>query len=806
LLSVSKPIKAGQGEYYLRLSTADDYYLSGMEPKGFWLGEGAESLGLSGEVKDDQFRNLLRGLSPEGERKLVKNADLERRAGWDLTWSVPKSVSVLWSQADPIVRAKIEACVRNSVKAGVAYLEEVAGFTRRGEDGWIREKGKLSFAAFEHSTSRAQDPQLHIHTVLLNVAVRADGSTGTVEPREIYRHQLAAGALFRAELSASLERELGLRSMREGRAFELLGVDRELMDEFSKRRAQILAALSERGLYSAKAAEVAALNTREKKDALSREELFSRWREIGEAHHWSEKEVSFLVHAPFPKRDHEKEMQGAANDAIDRLTTSQSHFSVRQLTQALAEEAQARGLDAKDTLTARDSLLRTPELVFLCENRGEMHWTTREILELEKAVLQSCAFMHERAKLAPQVDKFVAQVMSQTPELSGEQKEALRLVCEATGGVRVVSGLAGTGKSTLFRAAREVWESQGLSVIGASLSGKAARSLEESSGIKSQTLHRTLYDLERGALLLSDKTVLLIDEAAMIGTRQLARVVQECVKSGATLILSGDAKQLQAIELGGAFAELSRRYPAAELTEIRRQRDDWAKEAVKDFSQGASEKAIFSYRERGLVAETTGDHWTAMERLIADWSQSVPSGDRDTAILAATKAEVSALNHLAQAALRSEGQLGTKSILIGKEQFFEGDRILFTRNSMALSVMNGDRGFVREVDDAGKRLTVELDSGKSVQIDTQSYAHLSLGYALTTHKAQGMTVEKAFILVSDQMVDREMTYVQASRARGETRWYISQDLFEVTRDMAHSRQKEMALSFAGPELELTPHR
>lgn len=802
MLSVSKAIKAGQGEYYISLSTADDYYLDGLEPKGFWLGEGAESLNLFGEVQDEAFRNLLRGFSPDGQRKLVKNADLERRAGWDLTWSVPKSVSVLWSQANADVRQKIEKCVRDSVKAGIDYLQEVGGITRRGEDGWLHEKAKLVFAAFEHSTSRAQDPQLHIHTVLLNVAVRPDGSTGTVEPREIYRHQMAAGALFRAELAANLERELGLRAMREGRAFEVLGVDRELMATFSKRRGEIEAALKERGVSGGKASEIAALDTREKKEALPREKLFSIWRQIGQSHHWSEKEVSFLIHAPFPKRNPEREVKDAARVATAWLTTSQSHFSVRELTQAIAEEAQGRGFGAKQIFEIRDRLLHSPQFVFLGKHRGEDHWTTREILELEQAMLKACELMSERERPLPYWAEEL-EALSKKLGLSFEQTAALDHVSKAMHGIKVVSGMAGTGKSTLFRAAKEVWEGKGLTVLGASLSGKAARNLEESSGIKSTTLHRTLYEIERGTLVFNERTVLLIDEASMVGTRQLARVVDECVKARATLVLSGDARQLQAIELGGAFAEISRRFGAAELSEIRRQREEWAKEAVRDFSEGEAAKALDAYRDRGLVHESPGEKWGAMERLVADWmGEATP--EKEKVILAGTNADVSALNHMAQEALQSAGRLGTECVSLGKDELFAGDRVLFTRNSPAFSVMNGDRGTVRHIN--GQVLTVELDAGPLIKINTDNYPHLRLGYAMTTHKSQGMTAEKTFVLVSEQMTDREMTYVQASRARGDTRWYVSEDLSEISRDMARSRKKEMAVSIAGPELELTLQR
>src|SRR5262249_20622158 len=170
-------------------------------------------------------------------------------------------------------------------------------------DGVVRERARLILAGFEHSTSRAQDPQLHIHTILLNIGVRPDGSTGTLEPREIYRHQLAAGALFRAELALQLEERLHLRARRHERSFEILGVPSALIDHFSKRRAEIEAVLREMRLAGAKASEVAALTTRTSKRACSREHLFAQWHEVGRSHDWTAKELGWLLHAQWPHRD-----------------------------------------------------------------------------------------------------------------------------------------------------------------------------------------------------------------------------------------------------------------------------------------------------------------------------------------------------------------------------------------------------------------------------------------------------------------------------------------------------------------------
>ena len=275
MLSISPPIRAAQGEYYLKLAKADDYYLDASEPPGFWLGQGAAALSLIGEIKPDDFRTLLSGRSPDGRK--VRNADsIKRRSGWDLSWSAPKSVSVAWSQATPEIRQDIEAALQAAVVFGISYLETIGVVSRVGENGIVRDPAKLVFACFVHSTSRAQQPQLHVHSVLQNLAVRSDGKVGTLEPRALFRHQLAAGALFRVQLAYELEQRLGLRARREGRCFEITGVDRELIATFSQRRQEIEAALKAWGKSGPKAAEMAALATRAHKKPSAPRRTFRR--------------------------------------------------------------------------------------------------------------------------------------------------------------------------------------------------------------------------------------------------------------------------------------------------------------------------------------------------------------------------------------------------------------------------------------------------------------------------------------------------------------------------------------------------
>jgi len=206
MLSISPPMKgAGQGDYYLELAQ-EDYYTKGGEPPGKWYGEGTEALGVEGQVQAQELRKLLEGYSPDGKEKLVQNAgDDNRQSGWDLTFSAPKSVSTLWAVSDEETRKTIQHAQEKAVHAALDHIQGEAGFTRRGKGGEEIESAKLSFATFEHGTSRSQDPQLHTHALALNIGIREDGTTGTIRSKDIFEQKMSAGAIYRAELSYQLE-------------------------------------------------------------------------------------------------------------------------------------------------------------------------------------------------------------------------------------------------------------------------------------------------------------------------------------------------------------------------------------------------------------------------------------------------------------------------------------------------------------------------------------------------------------------------------------------------------------------------
>lgn len=788
---------SGQGGYYLGLAR-EDYYLEGGEPPGIWHGRGAADLGLQGTVDGEELTRLFEGFHPRNDQALIQNAGAsDHQPGWDLTFSAPKSVSVEWSQAGPETRRAIQDAHFAAVRAGLDYLEETAVVTRRGKGGARREEARLVVATFEHGTSRAQDPQLHTHALVMNVCTRADGTTGTIESKPLYQAKMAAGAVYRAELAYQLEARLGLVIRRQGAVFEVSGVPEGLICAFSKRRAEIEAALEQKGSAGAVASAAATLSTRETKVHTAREQLFQNWRETGRDFGWSEPQAEGLLHRA-PSRELRLEIRTALETAAERATEQQSWFTERQFVRFVAEEAQGRGFGAK---TLREESARhlagDAEMVSLGRRNGEFLYTTRAMLRLEEALLS--AVERSRTQTTPGVS---AQTVSgveaiRKGSLSDEQTQALRHLTAEGGRIRIVSGMAGTGKTTLLHAARLAWELEGFEVRGAALSGKAAKGLADGSGIQSETLHRTLRDLREGRARLSSRSALVVDEAGMVGTRQMKELVELTERAGALLVLVGDARQLQPIEAGGPFLEMYRRLGAAILIEIRRQRDEWARQAVRDFAGGEAGAGLQAYAERGLLT-VTDDRRGAMQALVGAWKERGIRAPEDQLIFTGTREEAAVVNRLVQEVRASAGALAEPRVAApGGGTFHLGDRLLFTRKSRLLGIENGSLGTLTALDTEHQVLAVELDGGGRVRVSLAEYPHVRLGYALTTHKGQGATVERAYVLAGGAMQDREISYVQASRAREETRIFVDraeagERLAELTRQMSQSRQKELA--------------
>lgn len=793
----------GDGTYYTSIGR-DDYLLNGGEPQGVWLGEGAGALGLTGLVEDVVYRRLMGGFSPDGSEELVRNAGTEsRRPGWDLTFSAPKSVSEFWAASREI--PGLEKIVREAQWAAaervVRYLEEVAGEAREGLGGHTRTPVRLVVAGFEHSTSRNLDPQLHCHCVVINIGVRLDGVTRTVVSKAIYRQKMTAGALYRAELASQLRQKLGLEFVAKASWFEVSGVPQSLIDEGSSRRKEILAELEKSGFSGPKAAKIVARDTRETKKVIPREELFERWGRVAASHGFGTDKVRELIRPGLTQIPSIIPAEIVAA-SIDKILERQSFFSERELVRVVAEKTQTMGFGVdRIVATSREALSR---LVPLGEHQRERQFTTLATLELERTLIaQAVAGRDDRHQT---LSSGTIEKVLRNHTLSAEQENALRHITQKPGAVQVVSGLAGTGKSTLLAATRECFEAEGFEVIGCSLSGKAAEGLQRSSGISSHTIARVLHQWGKElseVRRLHPKSVLVVDEAAMVGTRQLAALFEQAQKAGCRVILVGDARQLPAIQAGAPFVSLSRILGMATLKDIRRQLAEWGRVMVRQFADGDVREGVEILRRQGLIHIGPTPEATT-QQLLSEWAKETDL--KNVLILVGTHEEVNWLNREAQRIRKDAGLLGTSSCVIGEREFHPGDRVIFGRNDRKLGVKNGTFGtLIRQQHGSA---VIQLDQSNKCVFVPLNNEHIRLGYAVTTHKSQGATTQRTFVLFSDSMQSRESTYVQVSRAREFTKLFLTReqagdtDLKEAVRAMERSQAKMNASDLVSGDMDV----
>lgn len=793
MLSVSA-MSGGQGAYYTGLAR-EDYYLEGGEPPGVWQGKGAQLLGMAGKVDKEIFAGLFSGMDQKGT-PLVQNAGSpDRQPGWDLTFSAPKSVSVLWSLLPAELGAEIRAAHMEGVQRACGYLEEVAGWTRRGHGGQSREKAGLVVGLFEHGTSRAGDPQLHTHALVLNIGVRADGTTGSIESKPLYQHKMAAGALYRSELAMQLGRRLGLEVDRVRSWFEVQGVSPGLIGHWSSRRAEIEAALEKSGFTGAKASEMAALTTRQIKEHVAREELFEQWQKYGAEHGWGTEKAQSLCREHWLKPEFPQWVRDlVVKEAVQEITKQSSHFAEQDLVRKAAENAQGRGIGAQQVLDGVRQYLSS-EAICLTPTLPLKLYTTPEMLAVEKKMLEQVEMSRgiQRHTVSGLV---LTPVLGMNSHLREEQRSAVEYLVGGPGSIAVVSGMAGTGKTTMLKAAAQAWKLGGYSVKGAALAGKAADGLANEAGIESSTIAKLLLQIEKGSITLTKSTILIVDEAGMVGTLQMARIIEETHKAGSKLVLIGDARQLQPVDAGGPFASIAKRLGDIPMEEIVRQTEGWARQVVHDMADGKADRALEAFAARGLLS-ITEDKPKARAALIDQWKTEGVKKPEKNLILAATNQDAAILNKEAQALRKEKGALGIPYLKAAGEKFHMGDRLVFTKNSGPRGLRNGQLGTVQSINPITRTLGVRLDSGRQVSVPLGEYSDLKLGYAVTTHKSQGMTTQNAYILTDESMQDKELSYVQASRARGTTRLFTTQleagsEYERLSRIMSQSHQKQLA--------------
>ena len=799
VLSVAK-LTPGQESYYERSVAAgiDDYYAGRGESPGIWAGRGSAALGLEGVVEDGQLGILIRGEDPltgdqlrrrhpkartitvekidpaSGERRREEKT-LRPVAGFDLVFSVPKSVSLLHGLGDEQTRRAVNEAHASSWQAALSYLEDEACVVRRGTGGVFREHGEgLVAAAYQHRTSRAQDPHLHTHVIVANMARRpSDGKWRALDGEAILKtYRLAAGYLYQANLRSALSRSLGVEwELPHKGLADIKGVSRDVIDVFSRRRAQVVEHMDEYDTTGFWAAELAARDTRARKEHLDLVRLREEWRARAAEHGLDAAEFAALTSRAVRQEPSSRELLKIARDLLGPkgLTECSTAFSDPDLVMAWSE-AHAQGASAERVrlLAARFVGMNGVEPVGDAAQPGRpARYSTRELLESERAAL---AFVERGiASDAPSVSaEAIEATVRETPRLTPEQTAMLRAVASSPDRVVCVVGLAGSGKTTATRAVACAFGEAGVPVLGAAPSGIASEKLQDETGIPSTTLHRLLQHP------LPERCLVVVDEAGMAETRVLAPLLERIEQAQAKIVLIGDPAQLPAVGAGGLFIGIVERHGAIELGENRRQRDRDERHALETIRNGLGRDYLAFAEGNGRLISSDAPIRTKI-RLLSDWWEAARSDLSGNIMIALRRRDVTELNTLAHALMDSHGRLGRKRLTVAGAEYAAGDRIVCLRNDSLLGVKNGTRATVEAVDRKHRTLTVATDRGDRIELGGRYLegSHVRHAYALTGHAAQGVTVERAFVLGVGGQRLQEWGYVALSRGRRETRLYVT---------------------------------
>ena len=837
--------KLGNPDYYLAqvADGLEEYYTNAKEAPGVWMGASAERLGLVGEVDGDELHRVLDHRDPKTGTRLTRAQGAPKVPGFDGTFCAPKSVSLLFALGSPEISNEVRNAHDAAVATAMRAMEDFAARSRRGKAGAERmvSEGFVA-AAFRHRTSRAADPHLHTHVLIANLVFSPqDQRWSALDARPLYGWAKTVGYLYEAQLRAELTRRLGVEwtPVRRGIA-DIKGIPKKTLRAFSRRRAEIEAHMAERGETTARAAQVATYATRKPKDrSVEAEGLLPEWRERARSLGLDDQALADLVggasgvEVPEPGTAAADELF-AALAAPDGLTAQVATFGRKEVLQAICDRlpagadidqviALAKAFVASDHVVSIgvpdrlwiSDVLRRLDGTVVPAHLDLLRWTTPEMLATENRLIEGALSRAEDRVGIAGSDHVVAAIAAR-PTLSDEQTAMVEKLTGSGAGVDVVVGVAGSGKTFALAAASDAWERSGYHVLGAALSARAANELEDGSGIPSTTIARLLADLDRpDADGLRPHSVLVVDEAAMVGTRQLARLLDHVQAAGAKVVLVGDHHQLAEIDAGGAFAALATCLAAVELTENRRQHQAWERDALAELRHGNPDVALAAYQAHDRLHQFPTSEQVRV-RLVNDWWAARRAGGRHV-MVAVRRADVDDLNSRARQCLAAAGALGSH-VVIGDRPFAVGDDVLATRNDYRIMIFNGTRATITRIDEDRQRIEA-VDVHRRPLVIPFAYAeagHLTWGYATTLHRAQGATVDQAFLLADDTL-HRERSYSGLSRGAEANDVYLAvpddeehhgapevDDLIELLRQTVNrSEAKTLALQDLVSQLPAT---
>lgn len=838
MLSIAK-LRVGQEAYHLSgvAQSLDEYYTGAGEATGVWVGGGASRLGLRGDVDADSLRAVLAGMAP-GTGGLDPNGkqirpSAHRVPGFDLTFKVPKSASVLYAVSDdPRVQGAVIEAGEAAAREAVAWLEREAIRAQRGSHNkaWLdklraedpdaaRRHGPRRIttsgvvgAAFRHRTSRAADPLLHWHVLVANLVEGNDGRWSAFAHPDLYRAARTAGEIFQAAVRRELTASLGVDWAPGRHVQEIAGIPSAILETFSKRRAEIEAWLATHGhADTPTAAQEATLATRRGKPELEGERLDAGWKREAIATGWgpesaaeliaeaaartgidAQEEVWRLPADPFvdPETNEVVATDRAVTpdewiaDLLRRLTQASTTFTRFDLTEAVAARlGPGSTLDTIERIVART--LASDQVLAVHQPdrpspRGRTTYTSREMVAVEQRILDTLSRLGSHSAVPVAV---VDEAIAARSGIGHDQAAAARTVCAATGPIAVLVGPAGSGKTYTLDTIRHAHEAVGNTVIGTAPSARAAIELASGANIPSRTMHSLLSAIERAHVVVDASTVLVIDEAGMADVRLLERLTTHVADSGGRAILVGDHHQLPEIDAGGGFEAASQRSATvAELTVNRRQSEPWEQEALEHLRNGSVPSAVRAYLEHERVV-VAADRMHMVDTAVGQWRRSRDAGV-DAVMLAGTNELVDVLNHAAIRSLVDDGQLDVDAAgRFARSDYRIGERVVLRRNSgtatnqdrQLTAVANGQFGTVTDAGDGW--LTVRRDHDDHLVTVDQRYledgGRVDHAYAITTTRSQGGTWDQAIAVGLDGLY-REAAYVDFSRGRRDNLIVLAQ--------------------------------
>jgi ATP-dependent exoDNAse (exonuclease V) alpha subunit len=673
---------------------------------------------------------------------------------------------------------------------------------RRGHGGAEHLDGRgLLAIGYDHRTSREGDPQLHTHLLVPNLTQGPDGRATALDSKRLWAHLMTAERVYQQLWRAELTRRLGLEFVKvaDHEQLEIAGWhDKPLRDAFSKRAAQVREQCEAWGTSDTRTAREAARATRRAKDHAETEEvIYDRWRAELAEHGIGEQTYAERLDRTTGRTLTEAEQAVLLEELAgpEGLTAQASTFARRDVVDQLARRLPS-GTSAEGMLRQLESLadrFLTERAVVVArdEQLAEERYSMPEMLAIEQRMLDG-ATARADAGAAVVAPEHLRATLEAFPSMAQDQADALADLTCSGAGVSLLVGKAGYGKTYLAGAVAHAYGLQGHRLIGTAPTGLAATGLGNEGFADTRTVDRLLADLEQRRDRLDSKTMLLVDEAGMVGTRKLARLLDHANRAEAKVILVGDDRQLSSIDAGGGFRGLRLRLGASELTRNRRQQAQWEQQALELVRRFQVQEAVGLYREhdRVVVAETRDE---LTRGLLDDWQQAFQQG-QDVVILAHRREDVSRFNLACQQLRANAGELDPdpdQRLQVADRSFAVGDRVVCGKNALKrLGVANGTRGTVVAIDREARSLTIQIGDNTDARgrgaaggemvtlpanyLDGKSQPgaprRVDLAYATTGHKSQGLTKWTSLPFVSGRE-DAQWLYVVLSRAKHLTRIY-----------------------------------